>query len=152
MTTTRKTQYPTARGKGTTSIAMARGGLIGVELFVAAGAVYGGVGLIADNSIGMLPGWLDGTPFDSWTLPGVFLLLIIAAPMTVAAVAELRRMSWAHSASMVAGIAMVGWIVAQLAIIQRYFFLQPVMALCGVLVLVLAWLVHREERLIPAAP
>ncbi len=133
------------RGSGLTSLA--RGILIGAEVFVAVGAVYGGVGLIADNSIGMLPEWLDGTPFTSWALPGVFLLLVVAAPMTTAAVAELRRLRWAYAASVLAGAAMVGWIIAQLLIIQRYFFLQPVMASFGVLIIALAWAVHRGERL-----
>jgi hypothetical protein len=129
--------------------ALARGVLIGAEVFVAVGAIYGGVGLIADNSIGMLPEWLDGTPFTSWTLPGIFLLLVIAAPMTTAAVAELRRLRWAYAASVLAGAAMVGWIIAQLLIIQRYFFLQPVMVGFGVLIIALAWTVHRGERLLP---
>ncbi len=119
---------------------------MGAEVFVAVGAIYGGFGLIADNSIGMLPEWLDGTPFSSWTLPGIFLLLVVAAPMTTAAVAELRRLSWAYTASVIAGGAMVGWIIAQLAIIQRYFFLQPIMAGFGVAVLWLAWFVHHRER------
>ncbi len=150
MTSTQGTQQPFVTGKpGGTSTAIARGGLIAAELFVAVGALYGGVGLIADNSIGMLPEWLDGTPFTSWMLPGIFLLLVVAAPMTTAAIAELRRLSWAYAASVVAGAAMVGWILAQLAIIQRYFFLQPIMAGSGVLVLVLAWFVHRGERVLP---
>lgn len=150
MTSTRRDTYPlTDRKPGSGWTALARGLLVGVEMFVAVGAVYGGVGLIANNSIGMLPEWLEGTPFRSWTLPGIFLLLVVAVPMITAAVAELRRLSWAYVASVAAGAAMVGWIIAQLLIIQRYFFLQPIMAGCGVLVLVLAWLVHRGERLLP---
>ena len=150
MTATHRTSYPpTHPTRGTRWTAVARGGLVGAELFVAVGAVYGGVGLIANNSIGMLPEWLDGTPFSSWTLPGVFLLLVVAAPMTTAAVAELRRFSWAYAASVVAGAAMVGWIIAQLLIIQRYFFLQPIMFAFGALVLLLAWVAHRGERIWP---
>ena len=69
----------------------ARWALVGVEVFVAVGAVYGGIGLIAGNAIHISDDWLVGTPFNSWLLPGIFLLLIVAAPMAVAAVAELRR-------------------------------------------------------------
>ncbi|MGS0688885.1 hypothetical protein ACVBEQ_27670 [Nakamurella sp. GG22] len=139
----------TVQKQNSRSRAVARGFLVGVEVFVAVGAVYGGVGLIADNSIGMLPEWLDGTPFSSWTLPGIFLLMIVAAPMFVAAVAELRRVRWAYAASLVAGAAMVGWIVVQLLVIGRYFFLQPIMFACGAAVIVLAWAVHHGERVLP---
>ena len=133
----------------------ARWALIAVEALVAVGAAYGGVGLIADNAIGMLPEWLARTPFTSWLWPGVFLLLVVAVPMTVAAAAELTRRSFAYLASLGAGAAQIGWIVVQWWVMQRFFFLQPVMFTAGVLVIVLAWLTHRGEPVVPgrgAAP
>ncbi len=127
----------------------ARWTLIAVEVLVAVGAVFGGVGLIADNAIGMLPEWLARTPFTSWLWPGVLLLLVVAVPMTVAAAAELTRRSFAYLASLVAGAAQIGWIVVQWWVMQRFFFLQPVMLTAGVLVIVLAWLTHRGEPVVP---
>ena len=124
----------------------ARWALVGVEVFVAVGAVYGGIGLIAGNAIHISDDWLVGTPFDSWVLPGVFLLLVVAAPMTVAAVAELRRRQWAYTASVIAGVAQIGWIIAQWAIMQRFFVLQPAMLMAGTVVVLLAWMVHGGPR------
>jgi hypothetical protein len=141
----------------TTSVAVApRGGhrqwpTIAVELLVAAAAVYGGVGLIGDT-IGMVPEWLDGTPFTSWVLPGVLLLVVVAVPMAGAAVLELRRSPRASAASVVAGAAQLGWIGAQLAVMQRYFFLQPVLLGLGLLVMVLALWAARHRPLLPSAP
>lgn len=77
-----------------------------IEALVAA-AVYGGVGLIENNAIGMLVGAL----FHSWVPPGV-LLVVVAALMAVAAELELRRSPWAAVASVAAGAAQVGWIAA----------------------------------------
>lgn len=128
---------------------VARFWLVCVEGFVTAGAVFGGVGLIADNAIGMLPEWLERTPFTSWLWPGVLLLLLVAVPMGVAGVAEITRRSWAFAASLIAGTAQIGWIVAQWLILQRYFFLQPIMLACGIGVIALAWWVHRAEPLWP---
>jgi hypothetical protein len=122
--------------------------LITLELLVAAGAVFGGIGLIADNAIGMLPEWLEGTGFASWTLPGVLLLLVVAVPMSGAAFAEIRRLPWAYALSMLAGAAQLGWIVAQWLIMQKFFFLQPVMLAAGAGVLILAFLAHRGESLV----
>lgn len=118
--------------------------LIGIEVFVAVGAVYGGVGLIADNAIGMLPEWLARTPFTSWVWPGILLLIIVALPMGAAAAAEITRRSWAFAASALAGSAQIGWILAQWLIVQRYFVLQPIMLACGIAVLILACEVHER--------
>jgi len=132
----------TTRDRPAFGARMARVVLVGVELFVAIGAVYGGVGLLAGNAIGMTPDWLEGTPFTTWTLPGIFLLLVVAMPMTLAAVLELRRSPLAYPAAVLAGAGLVGWIVAQWLIMQKYFFLQPTMLAAGVAVLLLAWYAH----------
>ncbi len=140
----------TVHGETPTTVVASRQGarwaLVGVELFVAVGAFYGGIGLIADNAIHISDDWLVGTPFDSWVLPGIFLLLVVAAPMTVAAVAELRRRRWAYTASVVAGVAQIGWIIAQWVIMQRFFVLQPVMFTAGTVVVLLAWATHRRSH------
>ncbi len=140
----------TVHGETPTTVVASRQGarwaLVSVELFVAVGAFYGGIGLIADNAIHISDDWLVGTPFDSWVLPGIFLLLVVAAPMTVAAVAELRRRRWAYTASVVAGVAQIGWIIAQWVIMQRFFVLQPVMFAAGAVVVLLAWATHGRSR------
>lgn len=124
-------------------------GLIGLEALIALAAVYGGVGLLATNAIGMPDDWLAGTPFGSWALPGVLLLVVVAAPMAVAATLELRSSAWAAVASVTAGAAQVGWIAGELLIMQRYNVLQPVMMLLGLLVVLLALVVRRHEQLWP---
>ncbi|MGD9988517.1 hypothetical protein [Pseudonocardia sp.] len=124
-------------------------GLAGLEVLVALSAVYGGVGLVAANAIGMPDDWLVGTPFGSWALPGAMLLIVVAAPMAAAATLELRRSVWAAVGSVAAGAAQVGWIAAELLIMQRYNVLQPVMMLLGLLVVLLALVVRRHEPLWP---
>ena len=104
-------------------------------------------GLIAGNTIKMRDDWLDGTPFTSWVLPRVLLLIFVALPMAVAAVGEWRQTRWSYAAGLVAGAAQIGWIFAQWLIIQMYFFLQPVMLAAGVAVLALTWWIHRGERI-----
>jgi hypothetical protein len=118
--------------------------LIALELIIGANAVYGGIGLARDG-LGMPDDWLTGTPFDSWLWPGVFLLLVVAVPMVVAAAAEIWRRAWAYRASGVAAGLLLGWIIVQLAVLQRYFSLQPVLFAAGLAVAALAiWTHHRE--------
>ena len=103
-----------------------RRALIALELLVAVNATYGGIGLMR-NGMGMPDDWLEPTPFTSWLWPGVFLLLVIAVPMTAAAALEMGRSRLAYLASMTAAACQVGWIVVQVAVLQRFFFLQPVL-------------------------
>lgn len=75
--------------------------------------------------------WLERTAFDTWRWPGLFLLAVIAVPMATAAVLEIVRSRWAFAASMVAAAAQVAWIVVQLGVLRRYFFLPPVLLGAG---------------------
>ncbi len=115
----------------------AGGALLVVLLLVAANAVYGGIGLVV-NGMGMPSQWLDRLPVDTWTLPGVALVVTVAVPQLVAAWFVWRRDPRAGLVGLVAGAALVLWIGVQLLVLQRYFFLQPVIAGLGVVELLLS--------------
>jgi hypothetical protein len=128
--------------RGTSAVTVT---LVVLELLVGAAALYGGIGLVAGNLIGMPDEWLVGTPFTSWLWPGVFLLLVVAVPMVAAAMLELRGSPRAAVVSVLAGAAQVAWIAVQLLVMQRYHVLQPVMSLAGLAVLLLALAAHRSR-------
>jgi hypothetical protein len=115
--------------------------LLGVLLLVGANAVYGGVGLVVDG-MGMPDEWLDRLPVDGWTWPGVALLVTVALPQLGAAWLVWRHHPLAAVAGMVVGAGLVLWIGVQLALLQRFFVLQPVIAVLGLaeVALALAWL------------
>ena len=104
--------------------------LLGLLLFVGAGAVYGGIGLMVDG-MGMPLEWLDRLPVDSWTWPGVALLVTVALPQLAAAWLVWRHDRRAGAVGVLVGAALVLWIVVQVALLPRYFFLQPVIAGIG---------------------
>jgi hypothetical protein len=120
-----------------------------LELLTCAAAGYGGVGLAWHNVVRMPDSWLQHGPFTSWQVPGLLLLLVVAVPMGLAAALELRRSPWAAVASVGAGAALVGWIGAELLLLQEYDVLQLVMLGTGLLVLLLAVWTHRERALLP---
>ncbi|MCB0911244.1 MAG: hypothetical protein KDB60_06485 [Propionibacteriaceae bacterium] len=120
--------------------------LVAVELFVAYQAGYGGVGLITDTWD--LPGeWLVRTPFPDWAGPGWVLILLVGVPQVLAAipvVAMPGRPRLGILAGLLAGISLLIWIGMQLAVLQVYFFLQPVIAVIGLVEIGLAyWWRHR---------
>lgn len=63
------------------------------------------------------PAWLARTPFDSWVLPGIGLLLANAVLPTVALVVEARGLPRAFLAHAAVGGVLVGWITLQLLVI-----------------------------------
>jgi hypothetical protein len=132
-------------GGASRTLPVARWLLVGLEVLIAVNAIYGGIGLMV-NGMGMPGDWLDATPFDSWTVPGVFLLVAVAVPMSVAAIGELTWWRLAYLASVLAGLVLIGWIVVQVLVLRRYFFLQPVLGVAGVLVIGLAWWAHRRRN------
>jgi hypothetical protein len=111
-----------------------------IQLFVAYQAVSGGVGLITDSW--RLPaGWLVRTPFTSWVGPGWTLIVLVAVPHLVAAVPQLLlpgRPRLAILAGLLAGGSLLVWIAVQLAVLQVYFFLQPVIAAIGLVQIAIA--------------
>lgn len=121
-----------------------RWSLVVVLLIVAANAVYGGVGLMV-NGLGMPQDWLARTPFGTWTWPGVALLVTVAAPQLLAAALVLVSDRRAALVALVVGAGLVLWIVVQLLVLRRYFFLQPVIAGLGGLEMLLAWAWSRHR-------
>jgi hypothetical protein len=113
--------------------------LLLLEAFLAVQAVYGGISLGLDAwhldraALERLP-WVD-----SWVLPGVALVVVVALPMLTAAWLEWWRHPQAPQVSFIAGCLLVGWIVAQLVLIPSLrLWLQPVCLGAGALVAVAA--------------
>jgi hypothetical protein len=113
---------------------------------VGVAAVYGGTGLMA-SGLGMPLEWLDPLPVDTWWWPGMALLATVAVPQLTGALLVWGRDPRAGVVGVLVGVALVAWILVQLALLQRYFFLQPVIAGVGTLEVVLAasW-VRRSVR------
>jgi hypothetical protein len=92
------------------------------------------------------PTMLRHLPVDTWVLPGVALAVLIALPYAIAGLLVAIGHSTARAVSFLAGGILVGWIVIQIALIQQYFFLQPVMGLCGLLTIGLAYMLPTGDE------
>jgi hypothetical protein len=114
-----------------------------VALTAGAGAIVGGTQLLR-NGFGMPLSWLSHTPLTGWALPGLALLIGVAVPQLAVVALITASNRWALAASYLAGLALVAWILIQLLVLQRYFFLQPVIAGLGALEVLLAWAWHHK--------
>lgn len=111
--------------------------LVALEIFVGIGAVAGGLGVMT-NGIRLPVEWLQGSPFDSYAIPGLILMIAVGGSQLVAAVTVLREREWGAAASLAAGLVLVVWIVAQVVIIGFRSWLQPFFLVLGFLIFGLA--------------
>jgi hypothetical protein len=98
-----------------------------------AGGYYGLLGAAAVPTE-----WLEGSPFDDYLIPSVFLFVVVGGSFLVAAVLVFARSRMAPRAALAAGVIVLAWLAIQIAIIGYVSWMQPASAAGGVLVLFLA--------------
>ena len=117
----------------------------GMLLLIGAAGVFGGVSLMRDG-LGMPANWLHQTPFTSWVLPGIALLIGVAVPQFTALGLIVSGHRWALAGGYLAGLGLVLWIAVQMLVLQRYSVMQPAIAGAGAIEILLAWLWQRKAR------
>jgi hypothetical protein len=90
--------------------------LIVLNTFLAVTAVAGGVGLLTGAMKPSLEP-LRGSPFSSYTIPGLALLVMVGGSALVATVLLLRRHAWGVLASGVAGVIIMGFEIVEVLVI-----------------------------------
>jgi hypothetical protein len=110
--------------------------LVALEGVIAVNAVGGGVyGLTGAKDVPLE--WLEGSPFDSYLIPSLVLLILVGGSMAVACALLVAGHRRAIEASIVAACILLGWLAVEITIIP-FSWLQPVFALLGLLLLALA--------------
>ena len=121
--------------------------LIALEILLAIGAYGGAYGLIMShwNPGGFLSlDELEGTPFSSWLIPGIVLLLANGVLPTVVAVGAMMNKPWARWGHPLVGLVLTTWIVVQIGMIGLSNLLQPIYLAWGVVMLVLGLMALRR--------
>lgn len=92
--------------------------LVVLEVFVALGAVAGGIGLLT----GAIPASLDGlkgSPFVDYTVPAFSLMVMVGGSMFFAAATILTKREMGVLASAFAGLIMMIFEIVEVAVIDR---------------------------------
>ncbi|WP_435346336.1 hypothetical protein [Haloarchaeobius sp. HRN-SO-5] len=120
--------------------------LIGT-LFLSLTALIGGFYLVRDptgQSIGLVMAvdlsHLDGTPFTTYTIPGLILVVFLGLYPLAVLYGQLTRRSWAWSGSLLMGIVLLVWIVVEVYLIGYISPLQPAYGLVGIALVALCLL------------
>lgn len=129
--------------------------LLSLQAFIAVTSVLGGLALVAgavsaDLATVLSPPLdsLEGSPFESYLVPGLLLAVLLGGVHAVAFVGLFRRAPWALFLSAVAGYATLIWIFVQMVVIP-FSVLQAVYFAAGAaelgLVLVMLGLFRRDR-------
>jgi hypothetical protein len=98
-------------------------------------AVAGGYMLMTDptgGSMGMSPEWLSNSPFADFSFPGLILFSVnglMNLMVLLLVIADLERY---YYMIILAGLALVGWILVQVIMINRFSWLQATYLSIGV--------------------
>lgn len=101
-------------------LAQLRWASIGMELFLAVGAVAGGLALMAGPKGEILPlpvSALAGSMFADYVLPGAVLFTVLGLGPLAGAVLAWRRHSWAPFLAFSIGVALLVWLTVQIAVV-----------------------------------
>lgn len=112
--------------------------LIGLDLFTAVGAIFGGIAMISDphgSPIGLSQELLTHTPFADFFLPGLLLIACNALVPLLAAILVVKKARWAVGAQLGAGAILMGWMGGQVGLVGLNAPIQFVMLVVGALML-----------------
>jgi len=82
---------------------------------------------------------LEHTPFKSYLVPGILLAGLVGGVNIIAVYANIAHSKTRYNWSILGGIAITGWIIAQMILIQSMNWLHFVYLLSGLLVILIAY-------------
>jgi hypothetical protein len=115
--------------------------LIVLHLLVGVSAVGAGLALATEPSGETLTfetEWLDGSPFDDYLIPGLFLAVVNGGLNLASAYGLATKKWWGSFVSLSAGVVLVAWIVIQWLIIGYQHWSQPMWGVVFATMLLLA--------------
>jgi hypothetical protein len=119
--------------------------VVGVDLFEAASAVVGAIGLVV-GFMNIPISVLTGSPFRDFTVPALVLGFVVGGSALVAgAIAAFGPRGLGALATAAAGFITVGWMASEIAMIGLGSWLQVVYLLVGLLMVGFAGLLWRVQ-------
>lgn len=113
--------------------------ILGVLLLLVAINAFGGGYYGMAGAIGVPIEWLQGSPFTSYFIPGLFLFTVIGGWALFAAILVVMKKKFAPKAALISGAMVLLWLVVQISIIGYVSWMQPTTAVAAVLIILLAW-------------
>ena len=123
-------------------------GLGSLQAFIGLGALGGGLMLVIDPSgetLGVPSDFLEGSPFSSFLIPGIFLMAVNGIGSLIGAGFSFARRRYAQELAIVLGAIMAAWILIQVAIISSIGFLHVFYFVLGIVELGMGVYIRRHR-------
>lgn len=107
--------------------------------------IAGGIGLLMDpsgESLGIPLAWLAGSPFPDYTIPAIFLVVVLGVFPLIVLAGVWTGQAWGKMGSILVGLALLIWLGVEILVIgyQPSPPLQLIYGALGAVILVLALL------------
>ena len=117
--------------------------LLGLLLFQGISGLFGGLALVWDSTGGILQmpvSMLEGSPFNTYFIPGLILLFILGVFPLVVCYGLWKRKAWSLSGSFLVSIALLIWIGVEIVMVGYHSEppLQLIYGLTGMALLILS--------------
>lgn len=123
--------------KSKISTTFIRRSLIVVLIFNTLSALFGGIGLMCNNALGMPEYFLDNTVFSSYFIPGLILAGVVGGTHLLAAIVVIKRWPLNLFLVVVAAFGMLIWIYGEIYLTLMNSWLQTLYFATGILELIL---------------
>ena len=124
-------------------------GLGVLQMLIGLGAVGGGLALVLEPSgsnIGIPLEVLKSSPFSTFLMPGIVLLIVNGFGSLVGATASFTRYWCAGEIAIALGLFLVAWIMLQVYWFAAFHWLHALYLCIGLLELILGWLLRKVLR------
>ena len=116
--------------------------------FMALNAFAGGYYALS-GAKGVPMGWLNGSPFQDYFIPGLVLMIVVGGAFLIAAIAVLADLRIARRATFISVIMVIVWLLVQVSIIGYVSWMQPTTAAISLLIFFMAYIcleVKQDDR------
>ena len=94
--------------------------------------------LVLTSVISITPVEFHGTLFSDATVPMLLLAIVVGGSSLLAAATVFIRHEWSVFLAAAAGVIMIAWEVAEIAMFQQFAWLQPIFMTIGLAIIALA--------------
>jgi len=119
-----------------------------LQAITALGAIPAGSGYLMDTSgkgMGVTIELLEKSPFKTFLIPGLFLLIVNGLGNAAGAYLSFRKNKIAGEAGLFLGVLLILWIIIQVIWITLSSFLQPLFLIIGIANVYLGWRIMKSK-------
>lgn len=110
--------------------------------FIALTSLISGLFMISDPNgdvLSLSTTLLSGTPFKTFLIPGILLTLVVGIPNLLAVFYNMQRHAMRYKWATAGGVAVCGWILVQLILLNTLYWLHFLYFAIGVMIILVSY-------------